>query len=235
MENKELTHIGIILDGNRRFSKRLMKKPWEGHEYGAKKVYKVMEWEEELGIKELTLYTMSVQNFNRPKNEFDYLMKLFRKAFDEMTNDKIDEINKKGLKIRFIGRLEMFPKDIQEKMRNIVKLTEKNEKHVINFAMGYGGREEIVDAIKKLGRELEDGKIKADDVNELNFGNYLYMQDEPQLIIRTGGEMRTSNFLLWQAHYSEWFFLSKMWPEFEKEDLVKCIDEFKERQRRFGK
>src|SRR3989344_1525234 len=133
---EEVRHVGLILDGNRRFSKRLMKAPWKGHEYGAKKVMKLLEWAEEIGLKELTLYTMSVQNFNRPKKEFDYLMKLFRKAFDDMSTKRIDEINKRSLRIKFIGRLKMFPKDLQAKMKELMMKTKNNKKYVVNFAMG---------------------------------------------------------------------------------------------------
>jgi undecaprenyl diphosphate synthase len=232
---REVKHIGIILDGNRRFSKKIMEMPWKGHEYGAKKISKLLEWVSELGVKKLTLYAFSVQNFHRPKKEFDYLMKLFRKEFTSLIDERLEELNKKGIRINVIGRISLFPEDIQERMRKIMELTKNNKKYAINFAMGYGGREEIIDAVKKLGRELESGKLKADDINEDMFKDYLYMEDEPDFIIRTGGEIRTSNFLLWQSHYSEWFFLEKMWPEFEKEDLVKCFNAFKNRSRRFGK
>ena len=139
MESKVPKHVGIILDGNRRFSRRLMMKPWKGHEWGAKKVEKLFDWCEELGIKELTLYTFSVENFTkRPKEEFDYLMNIFRKEFDKLKEDKRLDENK--IRINFIGRIWMFPKDIQEKMGFLMEKTKNYNDYIVNFAMAYGGR-----------------------------------------------------------------------------------------------
>ena len=230
-------HVGIILDGNRRFAKKLMLKPWMGHEWGAKKVEKLGEWCKELGVKELTLYAFSVQNFNRPKLEFDYLMSLFRKEFEALINDqeKWKVIYENKIKINFIGRIWMFPEDVRTSMQNLMDKTKDHKEHIINFAMAYGGREEVIDAIKKLAENVKSGKLDIDQINEEVFAKNLYMESEPEMIIRTGGEKRTSNFLLWQSHYSEWMFLEKFWPEFEKEDFIACIEEFKNRQRRFGK
>jgi tritrans,polycis-undecaprenyl-diphosphate synthase [geranylgeranyl-diphosphate specific] len=226
-------HIGIIMDGNRRFSKRLMMKPWKGHEWGAKKVKRLLEWGHELGIKELTLYSFSVENFNRPREEFKYLMDLFRKEFDNIKHDT--RIREYGIRINFIGRTWMFPEDIQERMKSLMELTRGHDGHILNLAMAYGGRQEIIDAVKKIARELEDGKLDIDSLNEESFSRHLYMTDEPDLIIRTGGEHRTSNFLLWQSNYSELFFIDKMWPEFEKEDFVRVIRDYQRRDRRFGR
>jgi tritrans,polycis-undecaprenyl-diphosphate synthase [geranylgeranyl-diphosphate specific] len=232
-ENKVPKHIGIILDGNRRFSKRLMMKPWKGHEWGAKKVEKLLDWCKEIGIKELTLYTFSVENFNRPKEEFDYLMNLFRREFEKLKDDK--RIDENRIRINVIGRIWMFPKDIQERMRYIMEKTKNYDNYIINFAMGYGGRAEVVDAAKKIAQQVKDGKLDIEQINEETFSRNLYMADEPDLIIRTGGDHRTSNFLNYQAAYSEWIFLEKTWPEFEKEDLVEAISDFSKRERRFGR
>ncbi len=226
-------HIGIILDGNRRFAKKLMKEPWKGHEWGAKKVEKLFEWCKDVGVKELTLYAFSMQNFNRPKKEFDYLMNVFKEFFDDAKNNPALHENK--IRVRFIGRIGLFPAEVHEKMVALMEATKDYDSYFVNFAMAYGGREEIVDAVKKIGRQLEKGEITADDVDEELLGRNLYLNDEPDLIIRTGGDHRTSNFLVWQSWYSEWFFLEKTWPEFEKEDLVACIAEFRQRERRFGK
>jgi tritrans,polycis-undecaprenyl-diphosphate synthase [geranylgeranyl-diphosphate specific] len=226
-------HIAIILDGNRRFSKRLMMKPWKGHEWGAKKVEALLDWCKELDIKELTLYAFSVENFNRPKEEFDYLMDLFRKEFDRIRGDERIDLNK--IRINFIGRISMFPKDIQDSMRSLMDKTRIYSDHIINFAMGYGGRTEVVDAARKIAEQVRSGNLDLDKINEETFAKCLYMDDEPDLVIRTGGDKRTSNFLIWQANYAEWFFLEKLWPEFEKEDLIKVIEEYKIRERRFGK
>jgi tritrans,polycis-undecaprenyl-diphosphate synthase [geranylgeranyl-diphosphate specific] len=226
-------HIAIVLDGNRRFSKRLMMKPWMGHEWGAKKVEKLLDWCSELEIKELTLYTFSVENFNRPKDEFNYLMDLFRREFERIRHD--ERIHKNRIRVNFIGRIQMFPEDLQEKMRALMDATKDYDSHIVNFAMGYGGRQEVIDAVKKLAVEVKNGRLDIDKINEETFSKGLYLRDEPDLIIRTGGDKRTSNFLIWQSNYSEWFFLEKMWPEFEKEDLVKVIEEYGRRERRFGR
>ncbi|MFC1742138.1 polyprenyl diphosphate synthase [Nanoarchaeota archaeon] len=226
-------HIGIILDGNRRFAKRLMAKPWMGHEWGAKKVEKLFEWGKELGVKEFTLYAFSMQNFNRPKEEFDFLMKIFVDFFDRTkTNDIIHE-NK--IRITFLGRIELFPKEVHDKMLELMEATKDHDSYSVNFAMAYGGREELIDAIKKIGRKIEKNEISIEDIDEKLVDENLYSDHSPDLIIRTGGDHRTSNFLVWQSWYSEWFFLEKFWPEFEKEDLVYVIDQFQNRERRYGK
>lgn len=220
-------HVGIILDGNRRFAKKMLMEPWKGHEYGAEKVEQLFGWCEELGIKELTLYIFSMQNFNRSKTEVLYLMDLFCNFFSSAkTKEKIDQ---NGIAVRFIGRTRLLSQKVQETIHKLEEETRHNKRFRVNFAMAYGGREEIIDGIKKLMKE----GIK--DVDENTFSKYLYLQNEPDLIIRTGGDKRTSNFLIWQSWYSEWFFVDKYWPEFEKEDLAGIIEEFSQRQRRFGK
>ena len=226
-------HVAIILDGNRRFAKRLMKEPWKGHELGAKKLEKLFDWCSEIGVKELTVYAFSVQNFNRPKMEFDYLMKIFNEEFGRLLLD--EKLHKRKVKIRIIGRIDKFPRDLYEKMKKVMDMTKDYNDHIINFAMAYGGREEIVDATKKIAEKIKSGELDVNDINEESFSDSLYMKDCPDLIIRTGGDRRTSNFLPWQSTYSEWFFLDKMWPEFDKSDLVKSIREFNERERRFGR
>ena len=232
-ENKVPKHIGIIMDGNRRFSKKLMLKPWKGHEWGADKVQKILDWAAELGVQELTLYAFSYENFNRPKEEFDYLMRLFSKEFERLKDD--ERLEKEGIRINVIGRIKMFPEDIYQKMLDIMEKTKNNDKFIVNFAMAYSGRIEVIDAVKKIAEQLEQGKLNVEDINEEVFEKNLYMSDEPDLIIRTGGDRRTSNFLNYQSAYSEWFFIDKLWPEFEKEDLVKVVEEYKLRDRRFGK
>ncbi len=219
-------HIGIILDGNRRFAKRLMKEPLKGHEYGAKKIEKLLDWCQELNIKELTLYCLSLENFNRPKKEFNYLIRIFKKEFNKLKKDKRVQDNK--IKIKFIGKKDLFDKELQKVMQEIEYQTKDYENYIINFALAYGGRQEIIEAIKKMIQNKEQ-------ITEENLKKNLWLKNEPDLIIRTGGEKRTSNFLPWQAIYSEWIFLDKMWPEFTKDDLRKSIKEFSNRKRRFGK
>ncbi len=217
-------HIGIIMDGNRRFSKRLMLEPWKGHEYGAKKVEKLLDWCIDLGIREVTLYSLSVQNFNRPKKELDFLINLFKTELTNVLKDpRVDE---NRIQFRFLGRRSMFPPDLQEMMQKMEDKTSKYDNLIINFAMGYGGREELIDAIKAMNRK---------EVSEEELERHLYNASEPDLIIRTGGEKRLSNFLLWQSAYAELIFLDIMWPEFEKEHLVDSLKEYESRQRRFGR
>lgn len=223
-------HVGLILDGNRRFAKRLMVKPWKGHEWGAKKVEKLFDWCKELNVEELTLYALSIENLtSRPKEELDFLMDVFRKEFDKLKDD--ERLEKDKIRIRFIGRLNLLPEDIQEKMKFIMEKTKNNDGFFVNFALAYGGRQEVIDAVKRLWRE----NIDINKLNEEMFSKYLYLEENPDMIIRTGGEKRTSNFLIWQGSYSELMFIDKLWPEFEKEDFVKCIEEFSRRERRFGK
>ncbi len=232
---KNPKHIAIILDGNRRFAKRLMLKPWMGHEWGRKKVEKLLGWCGELGVKELTLYAFSIDNFNRPKEEFDHIMKLFRDAFNELKNDSRQQKKGGGIRLRFLGRIGMFPPDVQGAMRELAEKTANNRGMVVNLCMAYGGREEISDAARRMIADVENGVISSKDVNDETLKRYLYLPDEPDMIIRTGGEKRLSGFLLYQSSYSELFFLEKFWPEFEKSDLVHVIEEFRQRNRRFGR
>ncbi len=226
-------HVALILDGNRRFAKRLMMKPWKGHEWGEKKVEELLTWCKELDIKELTLYTFSLENFDRPKKEFDYLMKIFRDGFTRIKNDpRLEENN---IKVNFIGKMEMFPKDLFDAMKALEEKTKNNSKYIMNFAMAYGGQDEIIDAVKKIAEKVKSGKLDIKEINKETFEQNLYMKARPDMIIRTGGEKRSSNFLPYQSAYSEWFYVEKMWPEFEKEDLIACLKEYSQRQRRFGK
>lgn len=221
-------HVAIILDGNRRFAKRLMLEPWKGHELGAGKVEKILDWAYEIGVKEFTLYVLSVENLeSRPKNELEYLFKLFRNEFRNLSRKKIE---KNKIKIKFIGNLNLLPKDLAEQCRKLETDTAENNKYIINFALAYGGREELVQAVKKIVAN----KIKPENIDNDLIEENLYLKSRPDLIIRTGGEARTSNFLPWQAAYSEWLFLDKTWPEFEKQDLIRAINEFKLRKRNFG-
>ncbi|MGV8140904.1 MAG: polyprenyl diphosphate synthase [Candidatus Woesearchaeota archaeon] len=233
MNTENPKHIAIILDGNRRFAKRLMLEPWKGHDYGRKKVEELLEWSKELGIKELTFYAFSMQNFNRPKQEFDYLMGIFKSAFIGFLKEpRFDEYK---VHVRVIGRYNLFPKDVVEALEQAMERTKNYDQYYLNFALAYGGREELTDAMKKIALKVAEGELKPEDVNEKIIQENLYMQSEPDLIIRTGGEKRTSNFLMWQASYSEWFFIDKTWPEFTKEDLVEIFTQYKQRERRFGK
>lgn len=232
-ENKVPRHLGIILDGNRRFSKRLMLKPWKGHEWGAKKVEKLLDWCKGYGIHEITLYAFSIENFDRPKKEFDFLMEIFKNEFTRMMDDP--RLDNDDVRINFIGRIDMFPKDLQEIMNKLMEKTASHKKSVVNFAMAYGGRAEIIDAARSISKRVKEGKLKVEDIDEKTFSENLYIKSEPDLIIRTS-ESRLSGFLLWQGSYAEIIFLpDKLWPEFDKKDLDYCLNEYAKRKRRFGK
>ncbi|MAG91244.1 di-trans,poly-cis-decaprenylcistransferase [Candidatus Woesearchaeota archaeon] len=232
MVSKVPRHIAIILDGNRRYAKRLGLQPWKGHEYGIKKLEELLVWCQEIGIKELTLYSFSTENFKRSKTEIDFLFNLFKQKFRNMSHSGTFD---KGIRVNVIGRLEMFPEGIRNAMLDIMEKTKNNDKLTVNFAMAYGGRQEITDSVKKIAENVKKGKLNANDIDENLIASNLYLKSEPDLVIRPGGEIRTSNFLTWQSTYSEWIFLKdKLWPEFTKEDLLKCIEEFNTRERRFG-
>ena len=231
MVSKVPKKIAIILDGNRRFAKKIGLQPWKGHEYGMKKLEELFGWCLELGIKELTLYSFSTENFNRAKNEIDFLFGLFKKKFDEIRKGR--DIFKNEVRVNVIGRSYMFPKDIQKAMAEVAEKTKNNRKLTVNFALAYGGRQEIVDSFKRIIKN--NPNINPDKINEMLITQNLYLQSEPDMVIRPGGEIRTSNFLTWQSVYSEWIFIDKFWPEFTKKDLIECIEEFNRRERRYGK
>lgn len=234
MNKQNKLHIGIILDGNRRYAKSKGLKPWDGHKLGAEKVEQLFTWAKELGITELSLYCWSMQNFSRDVLEKKFIFKIFEKSFDKLTQNK-KKLDENNVKIQCVGRLHLFPKKLQEKMRKIIEMTKNNTEFTINFCMAYGGREEIVDAVLKIADDLEHKKLTKKEINEEKIQEKLYLNSEPDLIIRPGGEKRTSNFLMWQSAYTEWFFLNKFWPEIEKKDIANCISEFSQRERRFGK
>ena len=223
--------IAIILDGNRRYARKIGLQPWKGHEFGVKKLNDLLDWCLELGIKEITLYSFSTENFRRTRTEIDFLFSVFEREFNNMKHR--EDIFRNKIRINVIGRVDMFPKGIRKAMHNIMELTKKHNKFIVNFAMAYGGRQEIVDAFKKIIKKSK--KLKPNDINENLITNNLYLKSEPDLIIRPGGEKRISNFLLWQSSYAELFFIEKLWPEFTKEDLINIINEFNQRERRFGR
>ena len=224
---KKKLNIGIILDGNRRYAQQRGNQPWEGHNKGAEKVEQLFTWITQLPIQTLTLYAWSMQNFGRTEIEKKFVFKIMENSLQRLSQ-KTKDLQKKGILVNFLGRLNLFPKKIQQKMQKIIDATKKNKKYTINFCMAYGGREEIVDAVAKTIKNKEK-------ITEKNIQKNLYLAEEPDFIIRTSGEKRTSNFLMWQSTYSEWFFLDKYWPEIEKEDIAYCIATFYERNRRFGK
>lgn len=229
-------HIAIILDGNRRFAKKLGLPQLEGHRRGLdrfKEIFKEFkEKGDKYGIKELSLYCFSMQNFNRSKEEVDYLMKLFEKAFNDVALD--ENIHKNKMRINVVGMTHLLPEKLQKAIKKAMDATKDYDDYVINFCLAYGGKEEITDAAKRLAKDVKEGKVNVEDIDEKLFKKYFYFNSDVDLVIRTGGEKRTSNFLPWQASYAEWFFVDKFWPEFSIQDFKKVLEGFKQRQRRFG-
>lgn len=228
MENEQkVKHLAVVIDGNRRWAKARGMPSWKGHEYGADVVEKLFDWTKELGVRETTIYALSTENLKREKIELEFLFKLFKKFFKKFKKDK--RIKEDKIKIRFIGDLNLVPKDIAELAREMEQDTKEHENYIINFCFAYGGRLELLNTFNKL--------LKSDkkEVTEEDIKNALWLSSEPDLIIRTGGVVRTSNFLPWQAAYSEWIFLEKFWPDFTKQDLATCLKDFENRKRKFGK
>lgn len=223
---EKASHVAIIIDGNRRHAKKNFWKPWEGHDKGAEKVEETIIWASELGLKELTFYALSIENLERDKEEVDKLFEIFRIWLKKLEIDK--RIKEKQIKFRFIGNLSLLPEDLQEICKNLERKTEIHNKLTVNLCVAYGGKQELIEAIKKLVKSKEK-------ITEENLKKNLWLQSEPDLIIRTGGKIRTSNFLPWQAVYSEWIFLDKLWPEFTKKDFISCLEKFEKVQRNFGK
>ena len=219
-------HVAIIMDGNGRWARRKGLPRVEGHRRGAEVVENVVRWSAEFGIKYLTLYTFSTENWRRPKEEIEFLFSLLV----EKLETKVPELIKENVRLRFMGRLEDLPEKLKNKCREAEEMTKSNDGLNLIIALNYGGRAEIVDAVRRILRE------GATEVNEEDFRKYLYLPDvpDPDLIIRTSGEMRLSNFLLWQSAYSELYFTEKLWPDFTKDDFIKALEDYSKRERRFG-
>ncbi len=221
-------HIGIIMDGNKRWSKERNLPTLDGHTKGYSKMKEVPRWFFDLGVEIVTVYAFSTENWNRSREEVNYLMKLIRKAFTE----DFEEMNKRGYKVMISGRMDELPGDLPEVCIDITEKTKNNTKGILNICLNYGGRAEIVDAIKKMIKN----KIEVDQVHEGMIRKYLYNNEleDPDLIIRTSGEQRLSGFQLWQGAYSELLFMKKYWPDFEETDAKLILEEYQNRQRRFG-
>lgn len=220
-------HLGIILDGNRRWAKEKGLSSFQGHRKGLGKVEKTIDWCKKKGIKILTLFVFSTENWKRSKQEVDYLMDLLAKMLSAKT---IEKINKKQIKIKVIGLRDKLPKYLKKTIKQTEELTKNNKEMIVNFALSYGGRVEIIEAVKKIIKN----KIPASEINEDVIKDNLWTSDV-DLVIRTGKEQRISNFLIWQLAYSELFFYKKYWPDFEEKDLDKALLDYASRQRRRGK
>lgn len=231
-------HIGIILDGNRRFAKKIMKHPWLGHKAGLYKAREMLEWTCSLNIKYITAYILSLENItSRPRTELAMILRYIGKETDEILKNKEHVVNRNKIKVRFIGRLGVLPEKLQKKMHLVEKATAKNDEFFLNIAVAYGGQQEIVDATKKIVDKCLKGVIKPSQLDEILLKNNLYTNGHPcpDMIFRTGGEKRLSNFLPFQSAYSELIFIDTQWPEITRNDLMKALREYERRLRRFGK
>jgi len=222
-------HLGIIIDGNRRWAKEKGLPGLEGHRQGFKKVKDSIDWCQKRGIKILTLFVFSTENWQRSKVEVNYLMRLLKQGLSDFKKN-IQKTNKKGIKIKAIGSKEKLPEFLRKEIKEIEELTQDNDKMTVNFALSYGGRAEITEAIKNIIQK----KIPPEKINENIISQNLWTSDV-DLIIRTGKEQRISNFLIWQAAYSELYFFKKYWPDFSEMDLDEAILDYSQRRRRFGK
>ena len=226
-------HVAIIMDGNGRWAKGQGKDRLHGHNSGVSSVREVLKAAQKNHVKYLTLYTFSTENWNRPKDEVNGLMNLFAKTIA----DEIDELHQNQVRINFIGNLSKLPEFAQNALKSAQEYTKNNTGIVLTLALSYSSRVEILDAVKSIGNDIKNNKITTEDINEKLFDSYLYTANipDPELVIRTSGEYRISNFLLWQIAYSELYFTDTLWPDFTENDFNQAIESFKNRERRFGK
>ncbi|MGC8656392.1 MAG: polyprenyl diphosphate synthase [Thermoplasmata archaeon] len=234
MQSNMPKHMAIIMDGNRRFANMLNISIHEGHLKGKDKLEEVLNWCLEFDIKILTIYALSSENLKRNANELNDLMTLFKENFYKLAED--ERVHKYGIKLMVIGNINVLPKDVQKAINYALEKTNNYSNYLYNIAISYGGRQEIVEAIKKIAMSVKEGKLNVDEINENTVKNFLYTSNlpDPDIILRTSGEERISNFLLWQMAYSELYFIDVYWPEFSKLDFMRAIYEYQKRQRRFG-
>ncbi len=228
-------HVAIIMDGNRRYTKvQGNMEVTRGHELGVDTLEKVLDWSIDLGIEIVTAYAFSTENFNRSEKEVKGLMNLFVKNFKRIVNH--EKIHRNKVRVKVVGRLELLPDDVREAIQEAEDATKDYHDRLFNLAIGYDGRLEIVDAVKKIYQKIEAGELSIDDVDEKLINDNLYTEGlaDPNLIIRTSGEERLSGFLLWQSSYSELYFCDSLWPELRKIDYLRAIRDYQARDRRFG-
>ena len=231
-KNRLPQHVAIIMDGNGRWAKAKGKDRSYGHQEGVVSVRKVVEAATTVGLKYLTMYTFSTENWKRPKDEVGALSVLFKQYLEEALRDFLDD----DIKVRFIGDTTAFPEELQTLIAETVEVSKNRTGMVLNLAMNYGGRAEIVGAVRQISQDTKDGKLAPEEITEETISAALSTagQPDPDLIIRPSGEHRISNFLLWQSAYSEYVIMDILWPDFKPRDLEAAIDEYSHRKRRFG-
>jgi len=226
-------HIAVIMDGNGRWAKKQGLMRVRGHEKGAKAVRETVETCAELGIKNLTLYAFSTENWKRPKLEVDTLMKLLVSSLKK----ELPTLQKNNISLKAVGSLNLLPKTAQKELQEVITATQNNNHMNLTLALSYGSREELVTVIKNVATKVKDGDLEVQDVNQETINSLLYTNYMPDvdLLIRTSGEQRISNFLLWQIAYAELYFTDVLWPDFRKEHLIEALKNYQDRERRFGK
>ena len=231
--NNQINHVALIMDGNGRWAKSRGLPRTKGHEEGCKRIIEIYEAVKANHIKVMTLYAFSTENWNRPKSEIALLFKYLDKFF----NDNIDTFLKDGVRVQVMGDISKLPVHSQKTVTKAIKLTKDNDNYVFNIALNYGSRQELVKATKEIANEVKEGKLDINDINEDTISNHLYTKGLPpiDLMIRTSGEQRLSNYLLYQLAYSEFIFTPIYWPDFHKEDFEDCLKQYQTRDRRYGK
>lgn len=229
----ELKHVAIIMDGNGRWAKSRGLERFLGHRKGTQATIDAVEVGVNLKLEHMTLYVFSSENWGRPTKEVEYLMGLLI----EMVVKEIPDLMEKNVKLKVIGNMDRLPEKPRAKLQEAIDVTANNTGMQLNLAISYGARQEIVAAVKSIAAQVAAGEVKINDIDETVFANNLYLKGapDPDLIIRTGGEFRLSNYLLWQAAYSEFYVTDTLWPDFTKEEFLKAVEFFKTRERRFGK
>jgi len=226
-------HLAIIMDGNGRWAKQKGLLRAFGHENGTKSVRTVVETSAKLGIENLTLYAFSTENWNRPKLEVDLLMELLINSL----KNELKTLQENNIKLNSIGNLDLLPNSAQKKLQEVIETTKNNSRMVLTLALSYGSREELINVVKNISNKVKNNIISVDNIDESIINQHLYTRDLPEvdLLIRTSGEHRISNFLLWQIAYSELYFTDVLWPDFKEVDLYEAIISYQKRERRFGK
>ncbi|MFQ5831441.1 MAG: polyprenyl diphosphate synthase [Candidatus Thorarchaeota archaeon] len=234
-KDKAPRHVGIILDGNRRYARQHgLEVPWFGHQKGAQKVMEVLRILWEAGVKVCTLYAFSVENFQRNPDEVNEIMAIAREKFSEVVGNP--DVHKHKVRIKAIGRVDLLPEDVQQAIGQAEAETENYSEHILNVAIGYSGRAELVDAVQAIGEKIREGTLDPSMIDEEIIERHLYTNGvpDPDLIIRTSGEERLSGFLLWQSAYSELYFAQIYWPAVRRIDIWRALRSYARRSRRFG-
>jgi undecaprenyl diphosphate synthase len=225
-------HVAIIMDGNGRWAERRNLPRIAGHKAGEESITDIVRTASDWGLGAITLFAFSTENWNRPDNEVEFLMSFNR----NLLNNRVDEFHERNIRIQHMGRRENIPRSTMQAIDNAMELTRDNTGTALNIAFNYGGRAEIVDAVRGLCADISSGKVAPTEVDEDRFRSYLYVPDvpDPDLLVRTAGEMRISNFLVWELAYTELYITEVLWPDFRAQDLADAIVEFQSRERRFG-